>query len=337
MLLNRGSDHDHHAENHGHNYGHGVIDHAIADTERGVWAVKWSFVALLATALIQGVIVALSGSVALLADTIHNVGDAATALPLWIAFSLARVKPVRRFPYGYGRVEDLAGIAIVLTILLTALLVGYQSVLRLVRPAPVEYLWAVVGASVLGFLGNEAVALFRIRVGREIGSAALVADGYHARVDGLTSLGVLGAAAGVGLGYPLADPLIGILITLVILGLVWHSARAIFTRMLDGVEPGILEAVEHTARQVPGVREVAEVRARWTGHRVHLELNIAVDPTLSVAEGHGIAKEVHHQILHQVPHVCQATVHVDPATEVGEECHRVEAHAHDGLALHPHT
>jgi cation diffusion facilitator family transporter len=337
MLLNRGADHDHHAENHGHNYGHGVIDPAIADTERGVWAVKWSFVALLATALMQGVIVALSGSVALLADTIHNVADAATALPLWIAFSLARVKPVRRFPYGYGRVEDLAGIAIVLTILLTALLVGYQSVLRLVHPAPVEYLWAVVGASVLGFLGNEAVALFRIRVGREIGSAALVADGYHARVDGLTSLGVLVAAAGVGLGYPLADPFIGILITLVILGLVWHSARAIFTRMLDGVEPGILEAVEHAARQVPGVREVAEVRARWTGHRIRIELNIAVDPALSVAEGHGIAKEVHHQILHQVPHVCQVTVHVDPATEVGEECHRVEAHAHDGLALHSHT
>jgi divalent metal cation (Fe/Co/Zn/Cd) transporter len=107
-------------------------------------------------------------------------------------------------------------------------------------------------------------------------------------------------------------------------------------RILDGVEPEVLEASEHTARQVPGVREVAEVRARWIGHRLHLELNVAVDPALSVAEGHGIAKEVRHQILHQVPHVSKVMVHVDPATEVGETFHHVEAHAHDGLPIHSH-
>ena len=317
-------------------HGHRVIDPAIVSTERGVWAVKWSFVGLPATALLQAVVVALSGSVALLADTLHNFADATTALPLWIAFALARVKPGRRFPYGYGRVEDLAGFTIVLTILVSALVVGYQSIARFIRPEPVEYLWEVTLASVFGFLGNEAVALFRIKVGREIGSAALVADGYHARADGLVSLAVLSAVAGVSLGYPLADPLVGVLITLVILGLVWQSARAVFTRMLDGMEPGVLEAVEHAARSVPGVHEVAEVRARWSGHRLHVELNIAVDPALSVSEGHGVAKEVRHLILHRVPHVCQVTVHVDPATEVGEKCHRVEAHAHDGLPLHSH-
>lgn len=317
-------------------HGHGTIDATMVSTGRGMRAVLWSFVGLVATALFQAIIVAFSGSVALLADTLHNFADAATAIPLGIAFALARLKPTRRFPYGYGRAEDLTGVLIVLTILFSALVIGYQSVLRLLRPGPVEYLWAVAGASLIGFLGNEAVALFRIKVGRGIGSAALVAEGYHARADGLVSLAVLLGAAGVGLGYPVMDPLIGVLITLAIFGLVWHSARSIFLRMLDGVEPGVLESVEHATRHVRGVREVAEVRARWNGHRLHLEVNVAVDPALTVGEGHAIAKEVRHQILHRVPHVAQITVHVDPATEIGEQFHRVEGHAHDELPIHPH-
>jgi len=244
---------------------------AIASTERGIWALKWSFFGLLATALLQLAVVAVSGSVALLADTIHNFADAATAIPLGIAFALTRLKPSRRFPYGYGRVEDLAGILIVLTILFSALFGGYEATRRLLHPQPVAYLWAVAAASVVGFLGNEAVAVFRIRVGREIGSAALVADGYHARADGLTSLAVLAGAGGVWLGYPIADPLIGLLITLAILGLVWQSSREIFTRMLDGVAPEVLEAVGHAARDAPGVSDVAEVRARWIGHRLEAD------------------------------------------------------------------
>jgi cation diffusion facilitator family transporter len=338
MSMHRQADHHHHAEDHEHGHGHrhGVIDPATASTERGVWALKWSFVGLLATALVQVAIVSISGSVALLADTIHNFADAATAIPLWIAFALARLKPGRRFSYGYGRVEDLAGVAIVLIILFSALVAGYQSVLRLIRPEPVAYLWAVVAASVLGFLGNEAVAQFRIKVGRAIGSAALVADGYHARTDGLASLAVLGGAVGVWLGYPLADPIVGMLITLVILGLAWQSALAIFTRMLDGVEPGVLETIGHLAHHVPGVREVADVRARWSGHRLQVELNVAVDPALNVTEGHSIAKEVSHYLLHSVPHISRVTVHVDPAIESGEEFHHVEAHTHDGLPVHSH-
>jgi cation diffusion facilitator family transporter len=329
---------NHHADDHGQRHGHrhGAIDPAIASTERGVWALKWSFVGLLTTALVQVVIVSISGSMALLADTIHNFADAATAIPLWIAFALARLKPGRRFSYGYGRVEDLAGVAIVLIILFSAFVAGYQSLLRLIRPEPIAYLWAVVVASMLGFLGNEAVALFRIKVGREIGSAALVADGYHARADGLASLAVLGGAVGVWLGYPLADPMVGMLITLVILGLAWQSALAIFTRMLDGVEPGVLETLRHLARHVPGVHEVADVHARWSGHRLQVELSVAVDPALNVTEGHRIAKDVSHYLLHHVPHVSRVTVHVDPAIESGEGFHHVEAHTHDGLPVHSH-
>ena len=198
--------HPHHHEGTGHQHSHGTIDPSIVTTQRGLWAVKWSFIGLLFTALIQAVIVWMSGSVALLADTIHNVGDAVTALPLGIAFVLARRPPSPRFTYGLGRAEDLAGVVIVGLIAVSALVAGYESLARLFHPQPLTHLGALAAAAIMGFVGNEAVALFRIRVGKEIGSAALVADGYHARADGLTSLAVLGGAVGVWLGYPIVDP-----------------------------------------------------------------------------------------------------------------------------------
>ncbi len=315
---------------------HGIVDPAIVTTSRGIWAVKWSFLGLLMTALLQAVVVVLSGSVALLADTIHNFGDAATAIPLWIAFQLTRRRATKRFPFGLGRTEDLAGAAIVLIILFSALVAGYEAIDRLLHPRLVRYLGALVAASVLGFAGNEAVALFRIRVGREIGSAALIADGYHARVDGLTSLAVLVGALGVWAGFPLADPLVGLGITVVIFGIVWQSAKAVFTRMLDGVDPQLLDELTRAALHVAGVRQVTDVRARWIGHHLHAELNVAVGPTLSVIDGHAIAKEVHHQLLHHLPYLSQATIHVDPLGEAGDFHHRVTAHAHDGLPIHSH-
>lgn len=206
MLLGHRNSHRHDHHDNAYIHSHGIIDPSVLTAQRGIWAIKWSFLGLLATALFQVVVVQFSGSVALLADTIHNFGDAATAIPLWVAFTLARRKPSKRFTYGLGRVEDLAGVAIVLTILFSAIVAGYESIDRLIHPRAVEHLWAVVAASVIGFLGNEAVAIFRIRVGKEIGSAALIADGYHARVDGLTSLAVLfgagGGLAGISPGRP---------------------------------------------------------------------------------------------------------------------------------------
>jgi cation diffusion facilitator family transporter len=290
----------------------------------------------MATALLQLVVVLMSGSVALLSDTIHNFGDAATAIPLWIAFALTRLGASRRFTFGYGRVEDLAGVVIVLIILFSAVVAGYQAVERLINPQPVGFLWAVAAASLVGFMGNEAVAVFRIRVGREIGSAALVADGYHARTDGWTSLAVLLGAVGVWLGYPLADPIVGLLIAAAILVIVWQSGKAVFTRLLDGVEPEAIEEIRHTASRVPGVEDVSEVRARWLGHRLHAEVNVAVDPDLSVSEGHAIARELNHQLLHHLSYLSGAVIHVDPVQEAGEEHHRVDAHSHDGLPTHSH-
>jgi len=312
------------------------VDPTIATSERGIWAIKWSFVVLMATAVMQLIVVLLSGSVALLSDTIHNFGDAATAVPLGIAFTLTRLGVSRRFTFGYGKVEDLAGVVIVLIILFSAVVAGYQAIERLMNPQPVGFLWVVAVASLVGFVGNEAVAVFRIRVGREIGSAALVADGYHARTDGWTSLAVLAGAVGVWGGYPLADPIVGLLIAAAILLIVWQSGKAVFTRLLDGVEPEAIEEIRHAAREVAGVEDVSEVRARWLGHRLHAELNVAVDPDLSVAEGHAISREVNHQLLHHLSYLNGAVIHVDPEQEAGEEHHRISAHSHDGLPTHSH-
>lgn len=314
--------HDHqHGEEHGHT--HGVVDPSILTTRRGIWAVKWSFVGLFATALFQVVVVWFSGSVALLADTIHNFGDAATAVPLFVAFSLARWKPTKRFTYGFGRVEDLAGLLIVLTILASAAVAGYESVQRLIAPRPVENLWAVVVASIVGFVGNEGVALFRIKVGREIGSAALVADGYHARTDGLTSLAVLLGAAGVWMGFPLADPAIGLLITVAIMKIVWDSAKLVFTRLLGGVEPDVVDEIATAAEDSPNVVDVTEVRVQWFGHRMHSEVNIAVRSDLTVAEAHGVAVETRKRLLDKINYLSSATIHVDPADASGERYHSV--------------
>jgi len=245
--------HDH-AKSHGHT--HGVIDSTLATTTQGIWAIKWSFAILGITSLLQLAVVYASASIALFADAIHNVGDSATAIPLWVAFMLARRKPSERFAYGYGRAEDLAGIAIVLIILLSALVAAYAAIDRLVHPQPITLLGWVAVAGFLGFVGNEAVAIFRIRIGRKINSAALIADGYHARTDGLTSLAVVLGALGVWLGYPLADPVVGLLITIAIFGIVWQSSKAVFVRMLDGVDPAVTDEIRHAAGHVEGVRQV---------------------------------------------------------------------------------
>jgi cation diffusion facilitator family transporter len=331
---NHHHEHDHAYDAHGHV--HGVVDPSVFTTQQGIWAVKWSFAGLSATALFQVIIVLLSGSVALLADTIHNIGDAATAIPLWFAFTLARKKPSKRFTYGYGRVEDLAGVAIVITILFSAVIAGYQSIDRLMHPQKVEYLWAVAIASIVGFLGNEAVAIFRIRVGKEIGSVALIADGHHARLDGLTSLSVLFGAVGVWLGYPLADPVVGFLISAAILRIVWESGKAVFTRMLDGVDPEIIDEIRHAVNHAPGVQDVTEVRVRWIGHRLHAEINVAVTPDLTVEKGHDIAMEVRHQLLHSLRYLSNVTIHIDALHASGEQHHLISDHSHDDFPPHSH-
>lgn len=303
-----GHAHNHHGHEHGgHGHTHGVIDATIATTDRGIWAIKWSFVILAVTAVLQMAVVALSGSVALLADAIHNVGDATTAIPLWIAFLLARRKPTQTFTYGLGRVEDLAGIIIVLIILFSAIVAGYEAIDRLINPRAVSHLGWLAAAGIIGFLGNEAVAVFRIRVGREINSAALIADGYHARTDGLTSLAVVVGAIGVWLGYPLADPIIGLLITIAIFGIVWQSARSVLTRMLDGIEPGVMDDIQHAAAHVPEAR-IVDAKARWIGHRLHAEVAIVVDESLPLSAANKIASTLEDELFEHMPALAAANI-----------------------------
>ncbi|HQS60076.1 MAG TPA: cation diffusion facilitator family transporter [Acidocella sp.] len=306
----RAHGHTHDGETGDHGHTHGVIDPTIATTERGIWAIKWSFVILATTALFQIVVVLLSGSVALLADTIHNVGDAATAIPLWIAFRLVRRGASSRFTYGLGRVEDLAGVAIVIIILFSAIIAGYEAINHLLHPQPIQQLMWVAAAGLAGFVGNEVVAIFRIRVGREINSAALIADGYHARTDGLTSLAVVVGAVGVWFGFPLADPIIGLLITLVIFGIVWQSAKAIFTRMLDGIEPQVIDEIRHAAEHVPGVRIVLDTRARWLGHRLVAELDIMVAGDTTVSQADAVAAAVEHELMGHIPALKSAHIRI---------------------------
>lgn len=328
------SDNQIHTSEHTHG---AIVDAGIVTTDRGLWAVKWSFIGLFITALFQLVIVFFSGSVALLADTIHNFADASTAIPLGIAFILAKRKATRKYMYGMGKVEDVAGVLIVLIMFASALAVFYESINRFLHPQPVEFLGVVAIASVIGFLGNEAVAWFRIKVGKDINSAALVADGYHARADGITSLAVLGSVIGIWLGFPLADPLIGIFITFAILKIVWESGKNVFTRLLNGVEnPQIVEEVKHAVEHVDGVEDVTETRIRWIGHKLHAEVNIAVSPILSITEAHDIASEVRHQLLHRLKYLSNAIIHVDPSHASGEQHHRITQHVHDNYLVHSH-
>lgn len=296
---------------HSHTHHAAALDPALAN-ERGIWALKVSLAGLMATALFQVVIVAISGSVALLADTIHNFSDALTAVPLWLAFALARRARNRRYTYGYGRAEDLAGAFIVLMIFGSALVVFYESIQKLLNPQPLSNLGWVATAAIIGFLGNELVAVFRIGVGREIGSAALVADGLHARTDGFTSLGVLAGAIGVWWGWPWADPLVGLLIGLAILMIAWNTAKEMWRRMMDGIEPEVIEQIERVARGVEGVMDVHDVTARWLGHRQRSELHVTVNCQLPTVASHHIGEEVRHTLFHELPAMAEITVHIDP-------------------------
>lgn len=346
-----GHEHGHeHGHAHGHGHGHGgrrgggfrrllakarhavtphshdsadKTDTALESSSRGMRVLAISFAALTATALVQAVIVMLSGSVALLGDTLHNFADALTAVPLAIAFSLGRRVATRRFTYGYGRAEDLAGVVIVVLIGVSAALAGYEAVKRLINPADMQALGLVAAAGVVGFLGNEWVARYRIKVGREIGSAALVADGLHARTDGFTSLAVLLGAGGAALGFPLADPIVGLLISVAICFVLRDAAREIYHRLMDAVDPKLITQAEEILATVPGVERVGAVRLRWVGHALRAEVEIGVRHDASLIEAHGVAVEAEHRLMHELPRLRAATVHADPDGPAGIDHHAV--------------
>ncbi|HET7798859.1 MAG TPA: cation diffusion facilitator family transporter [Humibacillus xanthopallidus] len=337
-------EHDEHDHEHGHDHDHehdhdharglwGTIRHAVTphshdaadsidpaleSSARGIRAVKISLVVLGVTAVAQLVVVALSGSVALLADTIHNFSDALTAVPLWIAFVVGRRAATRRYTYGYGRAEDLAGLFVIAMIALSAGLAGWEAVDRLLHPAPIHNVGWVALAGLVGFIGNETVAVFRIREGRAIGSAALVADGYHARTDGFTSLAVLVGAGGVAVGWTWADPVVGLAITIAIVMVLRTAARDVFRRLMDGVEPELVEAAESTLAGLPGVLAVRSVRMRWIGHAMHAEAELDVAATIDLIDAHALAHRAEAELVRTTPRLTTAVVHAYPAHTAAE-------------------
>lgn len=331
MTDDRNSATDRHRHHHGHARGGKVgralrevfaphshdagdsIDDAMESSAAGIRAVKISLLVLGATATVQILIVVVSGSVALLADTIHNFSDALTAIPLWIAFALSAKAATRRYTYGFGRAEDLAGLFVVAMIGLSAIVAGVESVRRLIDPVAIDHVGWVAAAGLVGFIGNELVAVYRIRVGRRIGSAALVADGLHARTDGFTSLAVLFGAAGVALGYPLADPLIGLVITVAILAVLRTAVRDVFRRLMDAVDPALVDAAETALAAEHAVIEVHSVKMRWIGHHLHADAQLEIDPATSLAEAHRIAHDAEHTLIHVVPKLSSAFVRAYPA------------------------
>jgi cation diffusion facilitator family transporter len=215
--------HDHPHHDHGeHGHSHGLVDRSILRSRAGLKAVAFSLLILGLTAGAQVAIFAFSHSVALLADLIHNFGDALTAVPLGIAFFLRSI-----------RGERLAGLAVVLAIFVSACVALYETVMRFIHPQHLSHLWVLAAAGVIGFLGNEVAAQVRLRAGRRLASAAMTADGKHARIDGFVSLGVVASAAVVALGAQIADPIIGLAITLVILKVTWDSWHTVRNVVID--------------------------------------------------------------------------------------------------------
>jgi cation diffusion facilitator family transporter len=297
------------------------VDAAMEASAEGIRALWVSLGVLGGTAVLQAVVVAVSGSVALLGDTLHNAADALTAVPLGIAFVVGRRPPNRRYTYGYGRAEDLAGVVIVLVIAASSALAAYEAVTRLAHPRRVSDLAAVAVAALIGFAGNELVARYRIRVGRKIGSAALVADGLHARTDGFTSLAVLIGVAGVAAGWDRADPVVGLVITVAILAVLRQAAREIYRRLMDAVDPALVDQVEQTLRATPGVLDVGQVRLRWIGHQLRAECEVIVDADASAVQAHQVAVDAEHNLLHALPRLAAALVHADPQAPPGTDRH----------------
>ena len=338
--------HDRHQHDHGHGHGHGggiagflrgmlhphshgaaSADRALESTAEGIRAVFVSLAGLAVTAAVELLVSLLTGSVALLADTVHNFADALTAVPLALAFRMGSRPPTRRYTYGFGRAEDLAGISIVGFMAASTAVAAYESVHRLLHPSAIHGTPWVAVAGLVGFAGNELVALYRVRVGRRIGSAALVADGLHARTDGLTSLAVVVGAVAVGAGAPTADPVVGLVITALIVVVLLGAVRQVYRRLMDSVDPELVDEVEGVLRAVPGIDDVQVVRIRWVGHELRAEIEVCSDSGLSLVAAHAIATEAHHRLLHEVPRLASAVIHTNP-TETGAD------HYHDALSGH---
>lgn len=276
----------------------------------GTHALGWSLGLLLATTVIQFIIYGFSGSVALLADTIHNLGDALNSVPLLIAFWLARRPATQRYTYGFARAEDLGGLLVVFSIVFSAVYILWEVAQKFLHPAPILNSGWVIIAALVGFLGNEAVAWLEIRVGKQIGSEAMVVDGRHARIDGLTSLAVLPAVVGSWFGWPILDPIFGILIGIAILFITWHATVSIWHRMMDAVDPRLTAQASEIIAAAKGVEEIRALRLRWVGHDLWIEGRLSLDRNMTVVETEKLVRKIEKTLEEQIPNLGEVILSV---------------------------
>ena len=326
-------DHDHELDEGGHGHGghgghgheHGRVDADLYGNRAGLRAVQISTAGMFLVAIIQFVIAGIGGSAGLFADALHNLGDVLTTVALWIAFVIASRAANQRYTYGYHRGEDLAGIFIVLVIIASAVAGAVESIVKLTSGTVPTQIYLSMAAALVGVAGNELLAQYKISVGKRINSVPLVADGQHSRIDGLTSLAAFIGLIGVAFGLHIADPIAGLVITVVILTVVYSTSRSVIQRLLDAVDPHLVPSIYDIASKVPGVEAVNDVRARWVGHTLHVAMNIEVDGTLTLVQAHTIAEEVRHGLFHQVKGVSEAIIHTDPHSH-DEDYHASMAH-----------
>jgi cation diffusion facilitator family transporter len=323
--------HDDHEPEHegdsGHEHGHehGRVEADLYGNRAGLRAVQLSTLGMFLVAAIQFAIAGIGGSAGLFADALHNLGDVFTTVALWIAFVLSSRAANQRYTYGYYRSEDLAGIFIVLVIIASAVAGAVESIQKLTSGNIPTQIYLSMAAALVGVIGNEAMAQYKISVGKRINSVPLVADGQHSRIDGLTSLAALAGLIFVRFGLPIADPIAGIVITLVIVTVVYSTSRSVLQRLLDAVDARVVPSIMKTASTVPGVENVTDVRARWVGHTMHIVMNIEVDANLTLAKAHAIAEEVRHRLFHSIEGVSEVVIHTDPSSESGDY-HQAMAH-----------
>src|SRR6266487_185066 len=322
-------DHEHDGHGHGgHGHEHGRVDADLYGNRAGLRAVQISTAGMFIVAAIQFVIAGIGGSAGLFADALHNLGDVLTTVALWIAFVISNRAANQRYTYGYHRAEDLAGIFIVLVIIASAVAGAWESIQKLTSGSAPTHLLLSMAAAVVGFVGNEILAQYKISVGKRINSVPLVADGQHSRIDGLTSLAALIGLIGVAFGLRIADPIAGLVITVVILTVVYSTSRSVLQRFLDAVDPHVVPSIIATASEVPGVEGVSDVRARWVGHTLHVMMNIEVAAEMTLARAHAIAEEVRHHLFHRIDGLSEAIIHTDPHSpgEDAMDYHEIMAH-----------
>jgi cation diffusion facilitator family transporter len=311
----------------GHGHSHASAGDLLKEgSAAGIRSLRISALGLLLTSAIQFTVVAIGGSVALMADALHNLGDVLTSIVLWVALIATRRASDHRYTFGYQRFEDLAGLGIVLAIFASAAIAVYVAVTHLVNSTVPTHLALGMAAGGVGFLGNEIVAQIKVRQGKKIGSAALVAEGQHSRIDGLASLAAIAGLAGVAAGAHWADPVAGLALAAVILAVGAQAARPIVATLLDRVGPTLVDEITHAVEHVEGIEGVHDVRARWAGRALYVVLDVEIPGDETLERAHQLTEAARHAVMHAFPDVVQVDVHADPSGADHATYHEETAH-----------